>query len=85
MTTAAFSAMPDNGDAPLDPCARRLYSAGFVRKRNRESAGFSTAPSGTTPWVACRHKAIRSRRAIATTMSLAHPLSRAANAFAGTK
>jgi hypothetical protein len=29
-----------------------------------------TAPPGTTPWVANRHNAIRSRRAIATTITL---------------
>jgi hypothetical protein len=46
-----------------------LYSAGLIRKVNQD-AGFMTAPSGTTPWVANRHKAIRSRRAIATTMTL---------------
>jgi hypothetical protein len=33
-------------------------------------AGFMTAPSGTTPWVANRHNAIRSRRAIVTTITL---------------
>jgi hypothetical protein len=35
-----------------------------------QHAWFTTAPSGTTPWVAYRHKAIRSRRAIATTITL---------------
>ena len=35
-----------------------------------QPAGFTIAPSGTTPCVANRHKAIRSRRAIATTITL---------------
>jgi hypothetical protein len=35
-----------------------------------QDAGFMTAPSGTTPWVANRHKAINSFRASATTITL---------------
>ena len=64
-----FRARPDNGDAPLDRFARACCSPGLIRNDN-QGTGFSTAPSGTTPWVAYRHKAIRSRRAIATTMTL---------------
>jgi hypothetical protein len=46
-----------------------LNGAGSIRKISQDT-GFITAPSGTTPWVANRHKAIRSRRAIATTMTV---------------
>jgi hypothetical protein len=38
--------------------------------RAGQDAGFMTAPSGTTPWVANRHKAISSFRARATTITL---------------
>ena len=65
-----FSARPDNGDAPLDPYARAASSPGSIHSQDNQGTGFITAPSGTTPWVAYRHKAIRSRRAIATTMTL---------------
>jgi hypothetical protein len=64
-----FRARPDNGDAPLDPYARAALQPELNSPRHQVT-GFSTAPSGTTPWVAYRHKAISSRRAIATTMTL---------------
>ena len=50
-------------------CPCRSTARVPIRKVN-QATGFITAPSGTTPWVANRHKAIRSRRAIATTMTL---------------
>ena len=50
-------------------CPCRSTARVPIRKVN-QARGFITAPSGTTPWVAYRHKAIRSRRAIATTMTL---------------
>ena len=66
-----LSARPDNGDAPLDRCARAASGPGLIQVATiNQDTGFITAPSGTTPWVANRHKAIRSRRAIATTMTL---------------
>jgi len=41
-----------------------------LNSKGDQWVGFMTAPSGTTPWVANCHNAIRSRRAIATTITL---------------
>ena len=68
-STAAFAPGRTTATPPWIRVPAQLYSAGLIRKVNQDT-GFSTAPSGTTPWVANRHKAIRSRRAIATTMTL---------------
>ena len=44
-----------------------------------QPAGFTIAPSGTTPCVANRHKAIRSRRATAYWNEHKHPFPGAAD------
>ena len=62
-------ASPDNGDAPSDRSGQARRSAALADAVS-QAAGSSAAPSGTTPWVANRHKAIRSFRASATTMTL---------------
>jgi hypothetical protein len=41
-------ARPDNGDAPLDPCARAAVQLRLNFQADQE-AGFITAPSGITP------------------------------------
>ena len=67
--TAAFAPGRTTATPPWIPLPAPLGGTGSTRKINQDT-GFVTAPSGTTPWVANRHKAIRSRRAIATTMTL---------------
>jgi hypothetical protein len=67
--TAAFAPGRTTATPPWIPLPAPLGGTGSTRKISQD-AGFITAPSGTTPWVANRHKAIRSRRAIATTMTL---------------
>ena len=62
-----FCTRPDNGGAPLDRWPSRL-AAGL--NSSGYKLGFNTAPSGTTPCVAKRHRAISSLRAIATTITL---------------
>jgi hypothetical protein len=59
---------PDNDDAPLDPYTRSLCSSGLVSDADQD-AGFMTAPSGVTPCVANRHKAISNLRANVTTIT----------------
>ncbi len=60
---------PDNGDAPLDSAPELPCSPGSIFGV-AQGAGFMTAPPGTTPCVANRHKAISSFRASATTITL---------------
>lgn len=67
--TAAFAPGRTTATPPWIPLPAPLGGTGSTHKINQDT-GFVTAPSGTTPWVANRHKAIRSRRAIATTMTL---------------
>jgi hypothetical protein len=55
---------------PLGSVSPRCFRSEGSTSEADQHAGFMTAPSGTTPWVANRHKAIRSRRAIATTITL---------------
>ena len=61
-----FSCQAGQRRRPLGSmCPRRFCSPGSTSEADQH-ARFMTAPSGTTSWVANRHKAIRSRRAIAT-------------------
>jgi hypothetical protein len=69
---ALVELLQKSDDAPLDPCARAGPESGVNQSGSQvdQGAAFMTAPSGTTPWVTNRHTAIRSRRAIATTITL---------------
>ena len=67
--TAAYAPGRTTATPPWIRVPVPLNGAGSIREVNQDT-GFITAPSGTLPWVTNRHKAIRSRRAIATTMTL---------------
>ena len=61
------------GRTTTTPPGIRMHDAALQSGLNSQAdqwVGFMTAPSGTTPWVANCHNAIRSRRAIATTITL---------------